>query len=239
MAVALLEIENVSKRFGGVEALKEISLKLEAGEVLAIVGDNGAGKSTLMKCVSGAIAADSGCITFNKQDVTGSPPKTMRDQGVEMIYQNLNLCPQQNVLSNIFLGREETAFGFLRRGAMKQKCQEVFERLDINLPLYKEAGKLSGGQQQSVAIARAILAAPKLMIMDEPTAALAAREVRKVLSLIGKLKNEGIGVVMITHRLGEIFKVADRIIVMRRGEIRYTLLPDETDVKDLTARIVS
>ena len=235
----MLQIENLSKNFRGVCALNNVSLRLNKGEVIAFVGDNGAGKSTLMKCVSGALAADTGKIFFNEHDISWSDPDVCRQVGIEMIYQDLSLCRLQNVVANVFLGREVRKGIFIDRKFMSNQCQKAFADLGINIPLTAPVGNLSGGQQQSVAIARALIANPKLLIMDEPTAALASREVQRVLEQISLLKKRGVAVAMITHRLADIFEVADRIIVMSHGQVKYNLLPGETDLKDLTFRIVS
>lgn len=236
----MLEIKNLEKHFGGVHALKDVSLKVKESEVVAVVGDNGAGKSTLMKCISGALKPDTGSIVFNGQILGQGQPFKTREAGIEMIYQDLNLCTQQDVVSNVFLGRETTLSfgGILKQKTMRTACQTALTELGIDIPLKSIVGNLSGGQQQSVAIARAMTANPKLLIMDEPTAALGVKEVQKVLKHILSLKKKGIAVIMITHRLADIFEVADRIIVMRGGEIRHELSPKKTDLKDLTAKII-
>jgi D-xylose transport system ATP-binding protein len=234
----MLKIEGVHKHFRGVHALKGVSLELSRGSVLALVGDNGAGKSTLMKCVSGVINPEMGSLVFDEQDITFSNPTACRAAGIEMIYQDLALCRQQDVITNVFLGREQKNGFFLNRTAMAEGCRSTFEELGIAISPGAIVGRLSGGQQQSVAIARALISNRKLLIMDEPTAALGAKETQRVLGHIRKLRERGTSVVMITHRLGDIFEVADRIVVMKQGEIRYNLAPGETDLKDLTSKIV-
>ncbi len=234
----MLKITDLHKSFGGVQALDGVSLDIGQAQVVAIVGDNGAGKSTLMKCVSGMHQADTGRITFNNQDVTNDTPSQSRAIGIEMIYQDLGLCGQQDVVTNVFLGKEEKKGLFLDKVGMAGKCAKAFKELGIDIPLNTATKTLSGGQQQSVAIARAIISNPKLLITDEPTAALAVKEVNKVLKHIKVLKKKGISVVMITHRLSDIFEVADRIVVMRRGKIIHDLLPKETNLQDLTCKII-
>lgn len=233
----MLQIKDLQKNFLGVRALNKISLTLSEG-IVAFVGDNGAGKSTLMKCISGATKADSGSIIFNDLEISGDTPVETRQLGIEMIYQNLSLCKQQDIVTNVFLGKELRRSVFLDRNAMREKCASVFEELGIDIKPSSVVGALSGGQQQLVAITRAIIREPKLLIMDEPTAALGVKEVERVLSLIVKLKNKGIAIAMVTHRLNDIFQVADRIVVMSHGEIKFDLKPQETDLRDLTLRII-
>ena len=234
----MLKINNVSKNFRGVEALKSVSVEIESGSVLAIVGDNGAGKSTLMKCVSGALNPDNGSIFIDDHELTHANPADSRAAGVEMIYQDLALCRMQDVVTNVFLGCEEKAGVFLKRKSMATKCANALAELEIEIPANSIVGNLSGGQQQSVAIARAMISDPKLLIMDEPTAALAAKETQRVLKSITNLKERGVTVAMITHRLADIFEIADRILVMTRGEISYDLTPEETNLVDLTSKII-
>ncbi len=233
-----LEIHGLNKYYGGAQALKNVSFSLETGIVLGVVGDNGAGKSTLMKCITGAERPDSGFIRFNGQDVSGRPRES-RMAGIEMIYQDLNLCPQLDVAANIFLGREAAKGYFLDNRLMRSRAQDILGRLNADILVGVSAGLLSGGQQQAVAIARALLVNPRLLIMDEPTAALGVREAGKVLGLIQSLKAEGITVIIISHRLGDIFEVADRVILMRRGEIREDKPVSQISLKDIKEKIVS
>ncbi|MEZ4754615.1 MAG: ATP-binding cassette domain-containing protein [Bdellovibrionota bacterium] len=235
----MLELQNISKNFYGVKALDDVSLKLESGVVLAIVGDNGAGKSTLMKCVSAVISPDSGAISFNNQGIQSGNPASSKQAGIEMIYQDLSLCKLQDVVQNVFLGSELTKGLFLDRQSMIGQCNSVFKSLDIDIPKSSVVGSLSGGQQQSVAIARAMLRNPKLLIMDEPTAALAVKETQKVLEHILKVRDRGVSVIMITHNLQDVFEVADRILVMKQGRISYDITPQETSLEDLTGKIIS
>jgi len=239
----LLEIKNLHKHFGGIHALNDVSVKIAKGSVVGIVGDNGAGKSTLMKCISGAYSADSGEIYFEDLKLAQADPKRTRSLGIEMIYQDLNLCPQQDVVSNIFLGCELQkklfrVINFLDKKKMREEAGLVLSRLNADVPLETAAGRLSGGQQQAVAIARAMLYSPKLVIMDEPTAALAVREVDKVCKLVKALKAQGVSVIIISHRLADIFEVADRIVVMRRGEIREDKAIGDTNIKEITSFII-
>ncbi|QGZ65902.1 ATP-binding cassette domain-containing protein [Paraburkholderia acidisoli] len=225
-ASPILEARDVSIRFGGVEALKRVSLHVMPGEVLALAGDNGAGKSTLIKILSGVYRADSGELRFEGQPLQLRDPQDARAQGIETIYQDLALADNLDVGSNIFLGREpvQRKLGLLTidRERMAQVAREVLERLDIVIPPRKLAGPvkmLSGGQRQAIAIGRAIYWNARVLIMDEPTAALGVPEQRKVMSLIGALKAQGVAVILISHNLHDIFAVADRIVVLRRGEV--------------------
>lgn len=240
--MALLEVQNLQKYYGGVHALKDVSFAIAPEQVMGLAGDNGAGKSTLMQCITGAESPDSGRILFQDKPLNFGSPHFSRMAGIEMIYQDLNLCPQLDVVSNIFWGREKVKpLGkiMLDHKAMFQKAQEVLGTLNAEIPLKAIAGNLSGGQQQAVAIARALLFEPKLLILDEPTAALGIKEVQKVLELIKSLKQQGIAVIIISHRLTDIYEVADRIIFMRRGEIREDKPVGDISMKELTEKIIA
>ncbi|MFD1561813.1 ATP-binding cassette domain-containing protein [Paraburkholderia silviterrae] len=225
-ATPVLEARDISIRFGGVEALKRVSLRLMPGEVLALAGDNGAGKSTLIKILSGVYRADAGELQFDGRAMQLRDPQDARAQGIETIYQDLALADNLDVGSNIFLGREPTCrklgFQVIDRSHMAQVAREVLERLDIVIPPRKLGGPvkmLSGGQRQAIAIGRAIYWNARVLIMDEPTAALGVPEQRKVMALIGSLKAQGVAVLLISHNLHDIFAVSDRIVVLRRGEV--------------------
>jgi ABC-type sugar transport system ATPase subunit len=218
----LLEVRNVSKRFGGVQALTDVSLTLFPGEVLALAGDNGAGKSTLIKAISGVHKPTSGTIAYEGNVVTFENPQQARDHGIETIYQDLALADNLDVGSNVFLGREPVRrrFGlpFIDRKRMRTEAQETLRALDIQIHrLDLPIRGMSGGQRQSVAIGRAIHWKARVLIMDEPTAALGVPEQRKVMELIQNLKQSGVGVIFISHNLIDIFQVSDRILVLRRG----------------------
>ena len=241
----LLELSGIRKRFGPVEALRGVNLAVETGSVVGLVGDNGAGKSTLMKAVTGVGAADQGRVVFNGRDIAGRKPGEIRGLGVEMIYQDLALAPQQSVAANIFLGREPTkrAMGVLPGciddARMESEAAEMLERLGARVPSTRTAaGVLSGGQQQTVAIARALTFRPKLVIMDEPTAALAVREVDHVLDLVRRLKDEGIALILISHRLNDIFAVCDRAVALRQGRVVADLVVAETSMSEVVGHIV-
>ena len=224
--VPLLETRNISIRFGGVEALKRVSLRLYPGEVLALAGDNGAGKSTLIKVISGVYRPSEGELLLNGAPLQMRDPQDARAAGIETIYQDLALADNLDVGSNIFLGREPTRrqFGLpvVDRVKMALVAREVLDRLDIVIPERKLTGPvkmLSGGQRQAIAIGRAIYWNARVLIMDEPTAALGVPEQRKVMELIATLKAQGVAVLLISHNLHDIFAVADRIAVLRRGEM--------------------
>ena len=220
----ILEIKSVSKRFGGVQALDNVSMHLSEGEVLALAGDNGAGKSTLIKIVSGVYHPDNGDIIFNNENIQLDNPRFAREKGIETIYQDLALADNLNVGANIFLGREPITkkFGIpiIDRKFMLSESKKILKNLEINIPetsLEEPVGKLSGGQRQAVAIGRALYWNAKLLIMDEPTAALGVPEQRNVMELIKRLKEKKVSIIFISHNLTDIFKASDRIIVLRRG----------------------
>ena len=243
--MTLLSVRDVRKRFGGIEALRGVSFDIEAGSVVALVGDNGAGKSTLMKTITGVYRADAGSISLLGNDIGTLGTGEIRRLGVEMIYQDLALARQQTVASNIFLGREPVRklfglpIGLIDRAAMEREARRMIERLGARIPsIHVQVGRLSGGQQQSVSIARALTFEPKLVIMDEPTAALAVREVGHVLDLVRELRNQGIGVILISHRLTDVFAVSDRIVALRQGEVIADERTADTTMNDVVAHIV-
>lgn len=243
--MTLLSLKTISKSFGSVDVLHGVSLTVAAGEVVGLVGDNGAGKSTLMKTITGIYRADAGDISIGGQSILHLDPGARRRLGIEMIYQDLSLAKQQDVASNIFLGREPTQRwlgifpGMVDKSRMDREAASMIKRLGANLPSINRAvGSFSGGQQQTVAIARALTFNPKLVIMDEPTAALAVREVQSVLTLIKRLKSEGIAVILISHRLNDVLSVTDRIAVLRHGRIEANLVTASTTMSEVVSNIV-
>ena len=234
--IALAELRNIGKRFGGVIALDKVDLTIHSGEVIGLVGDNGAGKSTLIKILSGAYSPDQGEVFFRGTPVQIRNPREAKELGIETVYQDLALVNTLDVPGNIFLGREIIRFGMgpvrvLDKPQMSRQAQEILDRLGISLSaLGTEVGLLSGGQRQSVAISRAIFTEPKLLILDEPTAALAVREVEHVLELMRNLRAQKIGLIFISHVLQEVFAVADRIVVLRKGQKVADLLTEETSI---------
>ena len=219
----LLEMKHVDKSFGGVQALKDLSIDLKHGEILGLVGDNAAGKSTLMKILTGFHQADRGTILIEGEEVVIDSPRVSKRFGIEMVYQDLELCKNLSVTENLFLGKElmrDRVLKFLYRKRMDARTVEILHdlRIEIDNPRRK-VDKLSGGQQQAVAIGKAVSFKPRILILDEPTASLALKEIQKVLDLVIRLKNQGISVILISHRLSDIFTVADRIFVLKHGEI--------------------
>ncbi len=221
----LLQCLGLGKRFGGVRALEDVGFDLDRGEVLALAGDNGAGKSTLIKIISGVYRADEGEILYDGAPLTFDNPRAARDAGIETIYQDLALADNLDVGANVFLGREPEArfLGLLPRvdrRRMRAAAHEVLETLEIDIPpskLTEPVRNLSGGQRQAVAIGRAIFWKARLLIMDEPTAALGVPEQRKVRELVHRLREQGVAIIFISHNLQDILAVADRILVLRRG----------------------
>ncbi len=243
--MTLLKLTGIRKSFGAVDVLHGVDLTVDRGEVVGLVGDNGAGKSTLMKTITGIYRADSGTIHLDGQDILPLDPGQRRELGIEMIYQDLSLAKQQDVASNIFLGREPTKKlfglfpGFVDRALMDRQASAMIDRLGAHLPaINRSVGSFSGGQQQTVAIARALTFDPKLVIMDEPTAALAVREVQSVLDLIRRLRSEGIAVILISHRLNDVLSVTDRIVVLRHGRADANLVTARTNMNEVVSRIV-
>jgi len=219
----LLEVKDIVKTYGGVEALKGINLKLYRNEILAVVGDNGAGKSTLMKIISGAIPPDSGKIFFNGMEVVIRSPIDSMKPGIQMCYQHLALIDCLDIQKNLFLGRELLKFrfpaaGFLDSRKMREMSIELLRNLGINIGnVRKKVRDLSGGQRQVIAISSAIYWGSEVIILDEPTAALGVKEARKVMDLIQTLKTKGISVIIISHNLQHVFYISDRIAVLRQG----------------------
>ena len=241
--MSLLELHDVRKSFGAIEALRGVSFSVEAGSVVALVGDNGAGKSTLMKTITGIHRPDSGEIRFAGASLVGKDPGEIRKAGIEMIYQDLALARMRDVASNIFLGRELThnvlGLKLIDVKRMRSEAEAMIAKLGARVKSVTQiAGLLSGGQQQSVAIARALTFNPKLVIMDEPTAALAVREIEHVLELIRTLASHGIAVILISHRLTDVFAVCDRIVVLRQGTVIADDPTAETTMNAVVAHIV-
>ncbi|HTJ58846.1 MAG TPA: ATP-binding cassette domain-containing protein [Devosiaceae bacterium] len=216
--MAVLELENISKHYGAITALTGVSLTLNEGEVLGLVGDNGAGKSTLVKIVAGNFQPSEGHIRIAGRETLLHSPKDARSKGIEIVYQDLALADNLSAAANIFLGRELTGrFGLLDYRAMYKGAAGLFAELKSETRPRDLVRRMSGGQRQAVAIARTRLSDPQIVLMDEPTAAISVRQVKEVLNLIRRLKEQGIAVVLISHRIPDIFDVCDRIVVLRRG----------------------
>jgi D-xylose transport system ATP-binding protein len=217
-APPLLALRGVSKRFGVVEVLSDIELEIHAGQVVALLGDNGAGKSTLVKAISGVAPADRGVIEWEGRAVPIKRPHDARDLGIATVYQDLALCGNLDVVGNLFLGREIRRHGFLDEVEMERRTRHLLERLTRAVPdLRAPVVSLSSGQRQTVAIARSLLGEPRVLLLDEPTAALGIEQTAEVLDLVDHLRDRGVGVLLISHNMGDVKALADRAAVLRLG----------------------
>jgi simple sugar transport system ATP-binding protein len=239
--VAVLELRGISKSFGAIKALTDVDLALEPGEVLGLMGDNGAGKSTLVKIIAGNFPPTSGEMHVDGEAVHFTRPLQARERGIEVVYQDLALCDNLTAAANIFLGREMKRrigpFTVLDHGGMVKRAGELFARLKSETRPRDLVRQMSGGQRQAVAIARTGLSDPKLVLMDEPTAAISVRQVAEVLDLIRRLKHEGHAVILISHRMPDVFSVCDRVIVMRRGRKVADKLIADSSPEEVTGLI--
>ncbi len=241
MNAPIVEMRGIDKSFGPVRALVNVNLRLMPGEVLGLVGDNSAGKSTLMKILTGAYQRDSGEIFIDGKTVHFKSPHESRDLGIEMIYQDFALCGNLDVGQNIFLGRWPKRFGlFVDRAKMHHDAREILDRLKVDVnSVYQKVESLSGGRQQSVAIARAISFDPKVVIFDEPTANLSVTATKRLLETIAELKRHNVAQIIISHRMNDIFEVGDRVMVLKRGRNVGERLIAETTEKEVLELIVS
>ena len=227
----VLSLRAVSKRFGAISALTDIDLDVHAGEVVALVGDNGAGKSTLVKILAGVHAPTSGTITFNGEPVVFANPAAALDHGIATVFQDLALCENLDVVANIYLGRELNPLQ-LDEVAMEKRAWQLLNELSARIPSVRElVASLSGGQRQTVAIARSLLLDPKVILLDEPTAALGVAQTAEVLDMIERVRAKGLGVVMISHNMEDVRAVADRIVVLRLGRNNGVFSPDATNAE--------
>jgi D-xylose transport system ATP-binding protein len=240
----LLALEAVEKRFGAVQALGGVDFEVHAGEVVGLVGDNGAGKSTLVKVISGIYDPDEGRFFFGGEEVKISGPQAATALGIATVYQDLALCDNLDVVANLFLGREELAPGpgevarQLDETKMEHRSHELLENLAVTIPSVRsEVGTLSGGQRQQVAVARSLLGEPKVVLLDEPTAALGVAQTEQVLALIKRLRERGLGVVVISHNLADVFEVTDRIFVLRLGRRAGTFDTSSASQEQVVAAI--
>jgi D-xylose transport system ATP-binding protein len=241
---ALLSLRGVKKRFGAVQALGGVDLDVSAGEVVALVGDNGAGKSTLVKTIAGIYSPDEGEFFFDGRPVHIASPQDATKLGIATVYQDLALADNLDVVANLFLGREELAGGpgkiarRLDEVDMEHRSHELLENLAVTIPSVRsEVGTLSGGQRQQVAVARSLLGEPKLVLLDEPTAALGVAQTAQVLALVKRLRERGLGVLVISHNLADVFEVADRIFVMRLGRPAADFKVGEASREEVVAAI--
>ena len=240
----LLEIDGVSKKFGPVQALDRVDFAVEAGEVVGLVGDNGAGKSTLVKTIAGIHPPDTGSIRFGGATVSITRPQDATALGIATVYQDLALCDNLDVVANIFLGQEVVTGGAaqatrqLDEAKMEHRAGELLSSLAVTIPSMRtEVGTLSGGQRQQVAVARSLLGEPKVVLLDEPTAALGVPQTKLVLELIGQLRERGMGVVVISHNLANVFEIADRIVVLRLGRTAGDFQAEATTEEHVVAAI--
>ena len=227
-AEPMLAMRGISKSFGAVRALTSVDLEVRAGEVVAIVGDNGAGKSTLVKILAGVHRPDSGSITLNGRVVTVSSTMEAHELGVATVFQDLALCENLDVVANLWLGREITERGVLQKIEMEQRSWQLLRELNARIPSVRAAvSTLSGGQRQTVAIARSLIGEPGIVILDEPTAALSVAQTAEVLNLIERMRERGLGIILISHNIADVQAVADRIVVLRLGRNNGEFRSDE------------
>ncbi|WP_353095115.1 ATP-binding cassette domain-containing protein [Tissierella praeacuta] len=233
-----LKVENITKNFGNIEALRGVSLETYLGEVLAIVGDNGAGKSTLIKIISGVFTQDGGQIWIEGEKQDNLNPKTCLNKGISTVYQDLALVDTRDAAYNIFLGREPMKGLFIDRKKIYSESKQLIQDLEVHIPSIKTPVKnLSGGQRQGVAVARAIHQGGRLLIFDEPTAAMGLVESSRVLKLIKRLAGDGYGIIIISHNLQQVFEIANKVCVMRQGRIVDIVKTDELNMNDVVSMI--
>lgn len=239
--MSLLELKGISKNFGAIQALSDVSLRLEPGEVLGLMGDNGAGKSTLVKIIAGNFPPSTGEMRINGEAARFHKPIDARARGIEVVYQDLALCDNLTAAANVFLGREPRIgiwpLRFLDHKQMYRRAGALFKELKSETRPRDLVRQMSGGQRQAVAIARTRLAEAQLVLMDEPTAAISVRQVAEVLDLIRRLSDQGIAVILISHRMPDVFTVADRVVVMRRGQKVADKLTASSSPEEITGLI--
>jgi len=243
-AAPIVEMHGISKRYGGVQALADAGVQIHTGEVHALVGDNAAGKSTLIKILSGAVAKDSGAIRFQGVEVEIDSPRAAKALGIETVYQDLALADNLDVAANMFLGREivgqRMMRPFLDIRRMEEEARKLLARLKINIPsIRQKVRSMSGGQRQSIAIARSVYFNAKVVILDEPTAALGVEETRKVYELVREMRSHGLAVLMISHNLNHVFENSDRITVLKTGRVVGTRRVAETSREEILRMIVT
>ena len=235
---AVLSLTGVSKRFGAVQALKDIDFDVHAGEVVALVGDNGAGKSTLVKTIAGVYTPDGGTMQFAGKEATVSSPAEAQHLGIATVFQDLALCDNLDVVANLFLGRELYTGRALDEVTMEQESWRLLRQLSAKIPSVRiPVASLSGGQRQTVAIARSLLGAPKVVMLDEPTAALGVAQTAEVLNLVERLRENGLGVILISHNMSDVMAVADRVSVLRLGRNNGTFAVSQTTSQEIIAAI--
>lgn len=237
----LLDLVDIGKSYGAVQALSHVSFSIKPGEILGLMGDNGAGKSTLVKIMAGVFPPSEGTMRFADKEVHFHAPIDARNAGIEVVHQDLALADNLTAAANIFLGREihrrVGPLNLLDHGRMERRAAELFQELKSETRPTELVRKMSGGQRQAVAIARTRLADARLILMDEPTAAISVRQIAEVLALIGRLRDAGIAVVLISHRMPDVFEICDRVVVMRRGRVVANKPIPETSPQEVTALI--
>lgn len=237
----LLELRNISRHFGAIRALDDVSLTIENGEIVGLMGDNGAGKSTLVKIIGGNHAPSGGEYLLDDKPVHLSDPAQARHEGVEVVYQDLALCDNLSSSANVFLGREIMRgiwpFRVLDHAAMRKRAGELFKELKTETRPRDLVMRMSGGQRQAVAIARTRLSRSKIVLMDEPTAAISVRQITEVLALIRRLRDQGTSIVLISHRMTDVFDICDRVVVLRRGTKVADKRISDTSPEEVTALI--
>ena len=235
---SVLSLTGVNKRFGAVQALTDVSLHVAPGEVVALVGDNGAGKSTLVKIISGVYGADGGEIVFDGKPVSISGPAEAQRLGIATVFQDLALCDNLDVVANLFLGQEHSRASVLDEVGMEKEAWRLLRTLSAKIPSVRiPIASLSGGQRQTVAIARSLVGKPKVVMLDEPTAALGVAQTAEVLNLVERLRETGLGVILISHNMADVQAVADRIVVLRLGRNAADFLVEEATTAELVAAI--
>lgn len=241
MADPILQLSKVNKSFGPVHVLHDVDFNVYPGEVTALVGDNGAGKSTLVKCIAGINSIDSGQISFEGKPVTMSDPRVAAGLGIEFVYQDLALADNLDITQNMFLGREIRRLGFLADGEMERKARDTLGSLSVRTvsSVRQKVANLSGGQRQTVAIAKAVLWNSKVVVLDEPTAALGVAQTRQVLDLVRRLADQGRGVVLISHNMNDVMEVADRVAALYLGRVAAEVFTKDTSTTQIVELITA
>jgi D-xylose transport system ATP-binding protein len=240
-ATPLLEVRGVNKRFGPVHVLHDVDFRVYPGTITALIGDNGAGKSTLVKCIAGIYSTDSGTTHFDGAEVTISEPKDATALGIKVVYQDLALCDNLDIVQNMFLGRELTKRGTLDEWAMEQAARDTLASLSVRTvkSVRQLVSSLSGGQRQTVAIAKAVLGNSRVVVLDEPTAALGVAQTAQVLDLVRRLAANGVGVVLISHNMNDVLEVADRVCAMYLGRVAADIPLDDTVGRETLVELIT
>ena len=237
----ILRVEHISKRYGAVTALVDVNLRLEQGEVLGLIGDNGAGKSTLIKIICGFQPPTSGRIFLNGQEITFKSVDHARSLGIDVVYQDLALIPQLTVYQNMFLNREQVRWPLLRNRSMRKAAKEQIDAIGITTlkSVDLEVASLSGGQRQAIAVARSVYSDAKVLLLDEPLAAMGVKEGAAILDLVRGLKDKGISIIMIAHNYGQVLEVCDRVNLLQGGRITFDKYRQDTSLEELTEMVVA